>query len=147
MVLQVICLICQPSLISSPSACAPSWECQSRLWNCAWGGQRIEGFISEEALLTFPDGVDVIAQKEAEFDAFEANPVGADPAFEPNLGGQIYNGMVAPLAGYGLRGILFYQGEANTFFFASPITRKLWKLWSPTGATLGMKICPSTTCS
>lgn len=27
----------------------------------------------------------------------------------------LYNGMIAPLAGYGLRGILWYQGESNTF--------------------------------
>lgn len=28
--------------------------------------------------------------------------------------GSLYNGMIAPLAGYGLRGVLWYQGESNT---------------------------------
>ena len=104
---------------------------------CAWGGQRIEGFISEDALLEFPEGAEDVAVKRASFDEFEAfeaeleafnaNPVGPEPvapgpnpAFEPNLAGQIFNGMVAPMVGYGVRGIVFYQGEANSFFFASP---------------------------
>ena len=102
---------------------------------CAWGGQRIEGFISEEKLLTFPEGANAVADKNAaysEYEAYEAElaahqadpqgpepqPPGDDPRFEPSLAGQIYNGMVAPLAGYGMRGMLFYQGEANSFFFS-----------------------------
>ena len=102
---------------------------------CAWGGQRIEGFISEEKLLTFPEGSNAVADKRAiyaEYESYEADlaahqanpqgpepqPPGDNPRFEPNLAGQIYNGMVAPLAGYGVRGMLFYQGEANSFFFS-----------------------------
>ncbi|MGJ8725784.1 MAG: Calx-beta domain-containing protein [Roseibacillus sp.] len=102
---------------------------------CAWGGQRIEGFISETKLLTFPEGSNAVADKNADYAAYaayeaelaawlanpqgpEPQPPGDDPRFEPSLAGQIYNGMVAPLAGYGVRGILFYQGEANSFFFS-----------------------------
>ena len=102
---------------------------------CAWGGQRIEGFISEAKLQTFPEGANAVADKDADYAAYEAyeadlaawqanpqgpepQPPGDNPRFEPSLAGQIYNGMVAPLAGYGVRGMLFYQGEANSFFFS-----------------------------
>lgn len=107
------------------------------IMECAWGGQRIEAFISDERLSTFPRGQEVLAERqffydrffafEEELAAFEANPVGTrpeppspDPRFEAFLAGQIFNGMVNPLVGYGLRGIIFYQGEANTFDFSSP---------------------------
>ncbi|MGJ8725940.1 MAG: Calx-beta domain-containing protein [Roseibacillus sp.] len=107
---------------------------------CAWGGQPIEGFISEAKLETFPEGIDALGTKAyfyglyeqalADFEiahaAWVANPVGpepvfneTDPQFEANLGAQIYNGMVAPIAGYGMRGILWNQGEANTFWFST----------------------------
>ena len=106
----------------------------------AIGGQPIEGFISDDKLETFPEGVDAIATKDffyglydqalidfqAELAAFEANPVGnppvfteEDPQFAFNLAGQIFNGMINPVVSYGMRGILWYQGEANTFFFAT----------------------------
>jgi sialate O-acetylesterase len=31
----------------------------------------------------------------------------------PNTPGSLYNGMIAPLAGYGMRGAIWYQGESN----------------------------------
>lgn len=37
-------------------------------------------------------------------------PIGPGTAYEP---GALFNGMIAPLAPYGLRGILWYQGESN----------------------------------
>ena len=32
----------------------------------------------------------------------------------PNLASVLYNGMIAPVAPYGIRGAIWYQGEANT---------------------------------
>ncbi|MDP0490811.1 MAG: Calx-beta domain-containing protein [Verrucomicrobiota bacterium JB023] len=114
---------------------------------CAWGGQPIQGFVTEEKLLTFPEGVGVLGEKETAYgywqqavadywdayNAWQANPEGpepeyptGDPQFEANLGGQLYNGMVAPHVGYGLRGIIWGQGEANTFGFSSNDYRELF---------------------
>ncbi|WP_411846913.1 sialate O-acetylesterase [Roseibacillus persicicus] len=113
----------------------------------AWGGQPIQGYIEEEKLLTFPEGVSILNEKtaayaawdqaladyEAELAAWNANPQGpapepptGDPQFEANLGGQSFNGMVAPIAGYGVRGIIFYHGEANSFGFSSNDYRELF---------------------
>jgi len=42
------------------------------------------------------------------------NRPGAPPGpGHPNTPGGLYNGMIAPLAGYGMRGAIWYQGEAN----------------------------------
>ena len=35
------------------------------------------------------------------------------PALNPNMSSSIYNGMIAPLIGYGARGVIWYQGESN----------------------------------
>ena len=106
----------------------------------AVGGQPIESFISAQKLETFQEGQDALATRDffnglfeqalddfdVELAEFEANPVDdppvfteEDPQFAFNLAGQIFNGMVNPIVGYGMRGILWYQGEANTFFFAT----------------------------
>ena len=57
----------------------------------AWGGQKIERFLSAEGLASVP-----------ELAGFSA----------PELS-DIHNAMIAPLAPYGLRGAIWYQGEAN----------------------------------
>ncbi|MGJ8696710.1 MAG: sialate O-acetylesterase [Verrucomicrobiaceae bacterium] len=36
-----------------------------------------------------------------------------DPAVNPSMHSNIYNGMIAPIVGYGARGALWYQGESN----------------------------------
>lgn len=36
-----------------------------------------------------------------------------DPHLAPNSPGRLYNGMIAPLAPYGIRGAIWYQGESN----------------------------------
>jgi sialate O-acetylesterase len=35
------------------------------------------------------------------------------PALNPSMSSAIYNGMIAPIAGYGARGAIWYQGESN----------------------------------
>lgn len=37
----------------------------------------------------------------------------ADPRANSDLYSSIYNGMIAPLVGYGMRGVIWYQGESN----------------------------------
>jgi sialate O-acetylesterase len=78
------------------------------LINCSWGGTRIEPWIPVTAfkevsaladisqMLETTDGAALIARK--------------DPQQQPTT---LYNGMVHGVAGFGLRGAIWYQGEAN----------------------------------
>jgi sialate O-acetylesterase len=36
-----------------------------------------------------------------------------NPAYDPNVASSLYNGMLAPLIPYGIRGAIWYQGESN----------------------------------
>jgi sialate O-acetylesterase len=38
----------------------------------------------------------------------------AEPGKDPNAASVLYNGMIAPLVGFGIKGVIWYQGEANT---------------------------------
>jgi sialate O-acetylesterase len=66
------------------------------LIDAAWGGTQIAAFV-DEATLT----------------SRELAPAIADPASRQN-GGHVFNGMIAPLAPFALRGVLWYQGESDT---------------------------------
>ena len=48
-----------------------------------------------------------------------------DPRQNPSLHSTIYNGMIAPLVGYGCRGIIWYQGESNANPESADIYAKL----------------------
>ena len=64
-----------------------------------WGGSRIEAWMSPKMLAEFPD------KKAPANDADIKSPNGT-----PTV---LYNGMLNPLVGYGIRGAIWYQGEAN----------------------------------
>lgn len=64
----------------------------------AWGGTRIEPWISEAGLKEF-DWVKLPARDLAEYN--QQTPT------------VLYNAMIAPMVGYGIRGAIWYQGEAN----------------------------------
>ncbi len=72
-----------------------------------WGGTRIEpwtppeGFRSNPALHEISDALDTFPQKNDKGDVNHQSPLA------------LYNGMIHPLVGYRIRGILWYQGEAN----------------------------------
>ena len=109
--------------------------------NSSWGGTQIEGWISEPALRADPAAKEIFArweQRLAEYPekmtahaaavtkweaeqaagnaakgkkrAAPAKPEGPGSRWTP---GGMYNAMIAPLVPYGLRGALWYQGEAN----------------------------------
>jgi sialate O-acetylesterase len=61
-----------------------------------WGGTRIEAWMSETALAPFE----------------KVNPA-AKPG-NPNGAAQLYNGMIAPILNYSVKGAIWYQGESNT---------------------------------
>lgn len=72
-----------------------------------WGGTRIEpwtppeGFKAVEALKNIADNLDTFPQKNAQGAINHQTPLA------------LYNGMIAPLVPYGMRGALWYQGESN----------------------------------
>lgn len=74
------------------------------LIGASWGGTRIEPWIAPEGF----DQVDSLKR-------FRGAPAGAkvDGADVST----IYNGMIAPIVPYGLRGVIWYQGESNVIEF------------------------------
>lgn len=63
--------------------------------NCSWGGSTVEGWMPEEVLRTYPDGL---------------TPISNYKFHEKMI---MYNGMLYPLSGYTVRGFLWNQGESN----------------------------------
>ena len=114
-----------------------------------WGGTPADSWVSTAALAADPalapafaararfeaDQADKDAQlaAEAREDA-EARARGATPAphdwhppEEAYRPGALYNAMVAPFTGYGLKGILWYQGETNSNVARAPYYQALFK--------------------
>lgn len=64
-----------------------------------WGGSRVEGWLSEEVLKGYPD-IDLKPLDDPKNDSY----------YRPEV---MYNGMLHPLAGFTIRGAIWYQGESN----------------------------------
>jgi sialate O-acetylesterase len=78
------------------------------LISCPWGGTPAEAWVSASALKKLPDfqgSVTEIEQRSGQPDAAVKDP--------QNLPSVLYNGMVAPLLPYAVKGIIWYQGESN----------------------------------
>ena len=92
----------------------------------AWGGTSILGWLPEESVSK------TISPEELER-ILDVN------RSEKNHPGKLYNGMIAPLLGYGARGFVWYQGEANVGFpdaYGRLISRMVstWRHeWGPDG--------------
>lgn len=69
------------------------------LINSSWGGSWVESWMDSEMLASFPK----VEIPENESDIREKNRT-------PTT---LYNAMIAPLAGYAIRGVIWYQGESN----------------------------------
>src|SRR3546814_12755809 len=65
----------------------------------AWGGTPIEAWTDKTSIATVPD-------IQIPFPS-EETPAGR------LVSTCLYNGMIAPIAGFGIKGFLWYQGEAN----------------------------------
>ena len=64
-----------------------------------WGGTKIETWMDKKMLAPFPD-------------------IRLPDSIDPKAGDNqpptaLFNGMIAPVAGYGIRGFIWYQGESN----------------------------------
>lgn len=65
-----------------------------------WGGTLVEAWMSNENLRNFSGAVKVPAEE----DAVNENK---------NVPAGLYNGMIKPILGYGIKGVIWYQGEQN----------------------------------
>ncbi|MDA1045042.1 MAG: sialate O-acetylesterase, partial [Verrucomicrobia bacterium] len=80
----------------------------------SWGGTPIEPYIPEEAFAGHPTLVALAAlAKAGDFEAIKAMRGGTFVRNDAWLAGVIFNGCIAPLAPYAIRGALWYQGESN----------------------------------
>ena len=84
------------------------------LVDISWGGTTIEGWISHEWLLKVPENQGLL-------DLWEER-IRQDPekAFDRNNPGASYNGMMVPLKGMALKGIIWHQGFNNALGDSRP---------------------------
>lgn len=73
-----------------------------------WGGTPAEAWVSAEALQKLPD----FQAKVAELATRPALPTPTEKDAQ-NTATTLYNGMIAPLLPYAIKGIIWYQGESN----------------------------------
>lgn len=67
--------------------------------SASWGGSKIEAWMDSASLTAM---------------GYEVERINADPAIQPRAKcGLLYNGLIAPVAGFAARGFAWYQGESN----------------------------------
>ncbi len=93
------------------------------LLHSSWGGSRIEAWMDPDALQDIPEKP--LPQKEEDIKVANGTPT------------VLFNGMIKPVLGYGIRGAIWYQGESNrqepdlyVKMFDRMVTnwRKLWNV-------------------
>ena len=106
------------------------------LINTAWGGAPVEAFIPRKSMDTCKACKEMLNKWDKKMDKYTDKTFEADkkeyeawvkagkpdpkkwPAVDERIGkgvpANIYNAMVHPIAGYGMKGAIWYQGEANT---------------------------------
>lgn len=99
--------ICEPENVSEFSAIAYYFGLMLQkalnvpvgLINTSWGGTRIEPWISESGIKNF-DWVKLPEKKPVE-------------KLSPQTPTVLFNAMINPIVGYGIKGAIWYQGESN----------------------------------
>ncbi|MEE3367725.1 MAG: sialate O-acetylesterase [Planctomycetota bacterium] len=83
--------------------------------DCSWGGTPIEPYIPATAFAGHPTLEKLAAlARSGNVEAIKAMRGGTFVRSPAWLAGAIYNGRVAPVAPYAVRGALWYQGESNS---------------------------------
>lgn len=82
------------------------------LIHSSWGGTIAEAWTSEEALRKLPDFADRLKQVDRIREAGEAS-LPPNQRRNPNVCTVLYNAMIAPLVPFGVKGVIWYQGESN----------------------------------
>jgi sialate O-acetylesterase len=82
--------------------------------DCSWGGTPIEPYIPADAFTGHPTLEKLAAlAKTGDIEAIRRLPGGTFARSPAWLAGAIYNGRIAPVAPYAIRGAIWYQGESN----------------------------------
>ena len=100
----------------------------------SWGPGGMAG-TAEQRVLKFDDGTSIALPEAAKWQYRPAPGIGEPPhaPWESAAGlGSIYNGMIAPLGNYGLKGAAWYQGEsdagmAETYAFKLGSVMSAWR--------------------
>ena len=79
------------------------------LIHTSWGGTIAEAWTSAEALQAMPDFKPAVDK----LTTMKANPGSGKQDNNPNVVTVLYDGMIAPLIPYGIKGAIWYQGESN----------------------------------
>ncbi len=83
--------------------------------DCSWGGTPIEPYIPADAFTGHPTLEKLAAlAKTGDIEAVKRLPGGTFARSPAWLAGAIYNGRIAPVAPYAIRGAIWYQGESNS---------------------------------
>ena len=90
------------------------------LINVSWGGSMVEAWMTKEMLSEFPEVI--IPSKTEEITKMK------NPQHVPTI---LYQGMMHPLVGYTIKGVIWYQGESNRFHPESyaAMFRSMMKGW------------------
>ncbi|HEY3412326.1 MAG TPA: sialate O-acetylesterase [Armatimonadota bacterium] len=112
---------CAPSTVSAFSAIAYYFgrEVHTRtdipigLVETCWGGTVAEAWTSAEALAQIPDFAPALAKNRMLKRQLSSNPKSVDLSDQPNLATVLFNGMVAPVIPFGIKGAIWYQGSSN----------------------------------
>lgn len=87
------------------------------LLNATWSGTPIQAWMDAATAAQFAPSAESLALVErlrSEMpELSEAQLAGQDPRLGPGSATVLFNGMIAPLAPYALRGFLWYQGESD----------------------------------
>jgi sialate O-acetylesterase len=90
--------------------------------NASRGSTRAEAWTSAEMLLTLPEFKKKVKQQQAKWDETSWDELVSNPdtgskttplSSYHNTPSVLYNGMIAPLIPYGIKGVIWYQGEGN----------------------------------
>jgi sialate O-acetylesterase len=83
--------------------------------DCSWGGTPIEPYIPADAFTGHPTLEKLAAlAKTGDIEAVRRLSGGTFARSPAWLAGAIYNGRIAPVAPYAIRGAIWYQGESNS---------------------------------
>ena len=81
------------------------------LIDTCWGGSPAEVWMSERVLASNPDYKhDIVDAYASAIQKSDPAKKGQRPPWKPS---ELYNGMIAPLLPYGIKGAIWYQGESN----------------------------------
>jgi sialate O-acetylesterase len=78
-----------------------------------WSGTVAEAWTSADALAKMPDFATNLAKNRSLRNQLLADPTSVDLSNQPNLATVLYNGMIAPVLPFGIKGVIWYQGSSN----------------------------------